>query len=294
VVLTSSAASGNLWSNNETTPSITVTAAGTFTVSYTQAGCKSPASAPVTVSITNVIQPTISANHPSLCPGTDTVILDATTTGATYYLWNNSATQASIGITTAGTYYVTVTVSGCQGSDSITITAQPLLGTLSLTDSFSICQGDTVTLDATTANATSYQWSSIGATTPKVTLGADGIYFVTVSNNCGSIVASTVISVAECECRIVMPNAFTPNGDGVNDVFAPSYLCNTAKYLHITIYNRWGEKVYDGNDLTGGWDGYYRGTPQPPGVYIYLADFAGVVDHKERVFHLKGSLTVIR
>ena len=294
VTLTSSASSGNLWSDHETTQSIAVQTAGTYTVSDTQAGCPSPPSAPVIVSIISAPIIVIHASHLSLCPGSSSVTLDATTANASSYLWSTNSTQPSITVTTAGFYQVSVTVNGCVGTDTITITSEPLLGSLTLPDSFAICQGDSVTLDATTANAISYIWSGINATSPIVTVNTAGIYLVNVSNNCGSLTASTIVSLRDCECRIVMPNAFTPNGDGKNELIGPDFKCDNAKYLLMRIFNRWGEKVFETTDLNGQWDGTYRGALQPSGVYVYYLEFVGLQNTEEKTFKLMGSITLIR
>jgi gliding motility-associated-like protein len=294
VTLTSSSVIGNLWSNNETGTSIVVSIPGTYTVSDTQSGCPSPASAPVTVSIISAPLVVIHASQPALCPGSGSVTLDATTTAATSYSWNTTSTQAAITVTAPGFYEVTVNVNGCIGTDTLTITAEPLLGTLSLSDT-SVCQGAPVILNATTLNATSYLWSgAINATSPIITVDTAGTYLVQVSNACGSITESATVTSKDCECRIVMPNAFTPNDDGKNDFFGPSYECADVKYLLLRIFNRWGEKLYETTDLNGQWDGRYKGTMQPPGVYVYYLEFIGEENNTEKNFKLMGGFTLIR
>jgi gliding motility-associated-like protein len=89
--------------------------------------------------------------------------------------------------------------------------------------------------------------------------------------------------------QVFFPNAFTPNGDGNNDIYY-SY-GGSIKYITLTIFNRWGEKVFDSNNQFVGWDGNYKGKPQPPGVYVYLAKVV-LLNDEERNF--TGSLTLIR
>jgi gliding motility-associated-like protein len=295
VTLTSSATSGNLWNDNEITQSIIVSAAGTYTVSDTQAGCPSLASAPITVSIIAAPAVVINASQPSLCPSSGSDTLDATTSSATAYLWSTSSTQPSIIITAPGTYKVTVTVNGCVGYDSIIVNTQPLLGTLTLPDSFYVCPGDTVAINATTINATSYIWSGvINASTPVIAADSEGVYYIKVSNNCGSLNTSTIVSFKDCDCRVVMPNAFTPNGDGKNDYFLPEFDCADPKSLVIRIYDRWGEKVFETTDLNGQWDGTYKGAIQPSGVYMYYVEFVGYANNTEKDYKLMGTLTLMR
>lgn len=294
VILTSSAASGNLWSDGETTQSITVKAGGTYTVSDTQNTCPSPASAAQSVTINPAPQPVITANKPAICPGA-TVTLDATTSSATSYLWNTTATQPSITVSTPGLYQVAVTVNGCLGTDTMTIYSQPLLGALPVLMDSAICQGDFITIDATTVNATSYVWTGpVSQSTPAVTVDSQGVYLITVTNSCGSESGSVTISFKDCECKIVMPNAFTPNGDQVNDAYGPDFKCDNPKYLSMRIFNRWGEKVFETTDLAGQWDGKFRGTMQPPGVYIYYIEFTGLQNNVEKTVKLMGSVTLIR
>jgi len=76
-----------------------------------------------------------------------------------------------------------------------------------------------------------------------------------------------------------LPNAFTPDGDGINDIFAPGF--------ELTVFNRWGQKVYEG---LSGWDGTYNGRKVSPGTYYYLVN---VYDENNNRTTLKGSVTVI-
>jgi gliding motility-associated-like protein len=91
-----------------------------------------------------------------------------------------------------------------------------------------------------------------------------------------------------------MPNAFTPNGDGINETFGPDFKCDNPKYLLMRIFNRWGEKVYETNDLNGQWDGRYKNTMQPPGVYVYYVEFVGMQNNEEKTYKMMGSVTIIR
>lgn len=75
----------------------------------------------------------------------------------------------------------------------------------------------------------------------------------------------------DCEGVIYFPNAFTPNSDGLNDRFRPKQL-NIVRFK-LLIYNRWGEKVFETDDPSLGWDGTFRGTQCPAGVYVYSSTF---------------------
>ena len=77
-----------------------------------------------------------------------------------------------------------------------------------------------------------------------------------------------IISRAPYSKDLYVPNAFTPNGDGVNDLF--KVYGTGIKELLLMIFNQWGEKIYESKDLSSGWDGYYKGKLQPIGVYVYV------------------------
>ncbi len=86
-----------------------------------------------------------------------------------------------------------------------------------------------------------------------------------------------------------MPSAFTPNNDGLNDIFRipPGALITLSEF---SIFNRWGKKIFTSNDTSKGWDGKVSGVQQQNGVYIYF--IRGMVQGKEVM--LKGSVVLIR
>lgn len=90
--------------------------------------------------------------------------------------------------------------------------------------------------------------------------------------------------------EVLFPSAFTPNGDGRNDIFEPLGIRNV-KTMTIQIWNRWGEQVFSSSDPTKGWDGNYKGTPAQTGVYAYLVNYVKA-DGDEKV--IKGNVTLIR
>lgn len=89
---------------------------------------------------------------------------------------------------------------------------------------------------------------------------------------------------------VVFPTAFTPNGDGRNDIFAPLGI-RYVKKMTMEVWNRWGQQVFSSSDPTKGWDGYYQGTPAQTGVFAYLVKYT-TTEGEEKV--LKGNVTLIR
>ena len=88
---------------------------------------------------------------------------------------------------------------------------------------------------------------------------------------------------------VFFPSAFSPNGDGNNDIYRA--LGSGVKQFRLAVYNRWGEKVFESNNFSDGWDGYYKGVQQPMEVYVYTATVT-FLNNKTRDY--KGSITLIR
>ena len=120
-----------------------------------------------------------------------------------------------------------------------------------------------------------------------------GAYTVslTITNQYGcndSIVKETYIQIFQ-DPKVFIPNAFTPNGDGNNDKFL--VYTNGVTFFELDVFDRWGEKVYGGNNQFDGWDGTYKGKFLPPAVYTYMLKLV-YEDGKGRQF--KGQVTLMR
>lgn len=85
---------------------------------------------------------------------------------------------------------------------------------------------------------------------------------------------STNIEVELVQIELFFPNAFTPNGDGSNDLFAAIGETGDVSFFHMMIFNRWGQLVFETNEAQKGWDGNYKGKPSPYGVYIYKYNYS--------------------
>ncbi|MFT3909298.1 MAG: GEVED domain-containing protein [Ferruginibacter sp.] len=198
VTLTSSAATGNIWSTGATTQSITVTASGNYTVTTTANGCTSNASAATVVTVNPLPStPTIQAGGATtFCAGGSVTL---TASAATSWLWSNGATTQSIIVNASGNYTVTVkNANGCSSAPSAAtaVTVNPLPATPTISTggaATTFCAGGSVTL--TSSAATGNTWST-GATTQSIIVNTSGNYTVTVtSNGCSATSAATVVTV---------------------------------------------------------------------------------------------------
>lgn len=91
----------------------------------------------------------------------------------------------------------------------------------------------------------------------------------------------------------MFPNAFTPNGDGANDVFRPIYPCEVVA-SRLRIYSRWGEKIFETNNPNQGWDGKYNNLDAPSDVYIWQVEYEAIRAGQQSTFTQSGDVTLLR
>ncbi|HLP50544.1 MAG TPA: gliding motility-associated C-terminal domain-containing protein [Chitinophagales bacterium] len=157
--------------------------------------------------------------------------------------------------------------------------------------------GESTTFTPTISAATvaSYTWTPPTSLTcgdcesPDASPSLTTEYKLTVIDDAGCTVAdSLLVTVANPE--LLIPTGFSPNGDGVNDVFR-ALNKNLSKYK-LQVYNRWGELVFESDNFTDGWDGVYQGVKQPLGVYAWLCEYQ--FDGATKGKTAKGNVTLVR
>lgn len=160
---------------------------------------------------------------------------------------------------------------GTEASVTATVTA-PAAPVVLLGGDTALCPGDSLLLRAPPGFM--YTWQD-GSTAASFTVRAPGTYSVMVAGNGCTVNGSIDVTylgncgaAPDTGCILRVPGAFTPNGDGHNDVFLPAWNCPPVEY-QLTIYNRWGNTVFQTDRPTEGWDGTMDGHPQPTGVYIW-------------------------
>lgn len=198
----------------------------------------------------------------------------------------------------AGNHTITVTDSNnCHKSGSVEIT-QPDSISIAFTVALNQCYGtaDQGVIEATVTGGTGpyiYAWSNdtTGPDLTSISHLANGAYRLTIydSNNCMQK-ADTEMTSGEC-CIPYIPNAFTPNGDGKNDIFRPIFKGNM-KLIMFQVFNRFGEMVYETDKPGQGWDGTYKGVLSDMDTYFFHMRFICGDGGKEQ--YLKGDVTLIR
>lgn len=114
-------------------------------------------------------------------------------------------------------------------------------------------------------------------------------YTITVTDDAGCVVSDSLL-VTVTAPELLIPTAFSPNGDGINDKFR--VMNRDLVKFRLQVYNRWGEKVFETTDFTSGWDGTFRGVEQEMGVYVWTCDYMLQGQTKSTI--TKGNVTLIR
>ncbi|MBO9154295.1 MULTISPECIES: gliding motility-associated C-terminal domain-containing protein [Chitinophaga] len=288
VMLTVNTNAGRIqWGTGEMGNSILVSRAGTYSVSVYRDNCV------VRESVRVAERPDISFDlgpDRIICPG-GSIIVNATHPDASVYRWNDGDLNPVKSLSVGGTYKLGILDRYCdryqEDSLKLTIAGPP---TVNLGNDTIICKGRRHVLKANAVNATAYKWSN-GATTSYIEVIEPGTYSVTVFNDCGSSTDEITIDVKECDSKPEVPNAFSPNGDGKNDLFRPVVRGPMYDY-ELRIFNRWGELVYLSKDQYQGWDGTYKGRPVDVGTFVWWLTYKKVTNGP--AFIIKGDVTVVR
>jgi gliding motility-associated-like protein len=181
--------------------------------------------------------------------------------------WSTGEVAPSVNCSTVGTLTATYDDGYCFSQDAMEIT-MTYLPFIDWGDSTTYCQGRAVMLGTIGSHATSFSWST-GATSEFITVTEPGYYSLTASNSCGSAFQDVVLDFETCEAYAFVPNAFTPDQDGVNEAWVP--VLYNAKSYEVFIYNRWGDMIYHSTDPNENWLGETHGGDHyvQDGVYHY-------------------------
>ncbi len=302
--------SGYVNNPNIINPIATITTTTVFTVTASYPGCPDMNhSVNLTVESPNV---DIRTKDTAFCVG-DSIKLDvvATPAGAPYtlswtpttYLINETTLTPTFSCGTVGDYLYSITITsplGCTSTDQVTLSPRPPAHIGITPGSGVVAYGEHVQLDA--VNLTPYPlifwWTPNDGTLDNPNINnpiatvTDSTTFVVYAMNewgCRDSASITLLTIDGNEEFV--PTAFTPNGDGINDIFRIINM-GAHKLVMFNVYNRWGELVYHNDtDPKKGWDGTFNGVPQDMGVFNYVI-IIGKPDGKLKQY--KGDVTLIR
>ncbi|MCC6287545.1 MAG: gliding motility-associated C-terminal domain-containing protein [Chitinophagaceae bacterium] len=283
--------------------------------------CPADTSATAKIEFINVAFPaaTIIPDSASICFGTSTVI-NATVTAGTNYSWAETTTLTNTGdgqvnglpytIHATATpqqdtdYVLSVTNAGCPNTflDTFHVfVTQPII--VSAGNDTSIVASQPLQMNISVNDSLANQYTWIPGT------GLDNIHIVNpvanLANMAGSTITYTIRATTADGCfgeddikvmvfttapDIFVPSAFTPNGDGRNDVLRAIGV-GLSRLYYFRIYNRWGQLVYNATDMEKGWDGTVNGRLQTTDTYVYTAQG---IDFTGKLITKKGTITLIR
>lgn len=203
------------------------------------------------------------------------------------YSWNTGDTGFNLIKTEKGIYSITLSNKFCSVNASINVDK---LSTpdVDLGADTSLCYGDIIELS--TNDGDNIIWNT-GETTKQILIAKHGYYWVTATRNkCSN--TDTIWVGPVCDMEYYIPSAFTPNGDGNNEVFKieGEYI----RAIEMKIFDRWGELIYAGEGLDAQWNGTYKSVFCQEGTYMYMFVITGYRDKILRKENISGNITLLR
>ncbi|HSB93672.1 MAG TPA: gliding motility-associated C-terminal domain-containing protein [Flavitalea sp.] len=189
------------------------------------------------------------------------------------YLWSTGESTAQIYVSAPGLYYVTVTDNyGCQGADTMEVKSILQPPTNYLPTELNFCAGQELKI-MPSGSYSKYEWST-GSSHSSISVKDTSLYVLKVIdfNGCIGTDSVWVQYKSDCPQSIHFPNAFSPNGDGVNDNFSPMIRGLVSNY-QFEIFNRWGERTFISTEPNQGWDGRIKGLVQPTGGFVWKCSY---------------------
>jgi gliding motility-associated-like protein len=311
------AAAGGTGTSTAPIPSTSTVGTTAYYVSQSDAGgtCESPRTQinVQVVATTAILVAPIVTTPITSCQGATAIALTAT---GTNLLWYTTAT-GGVGIATSPipnttmvgstAYYVSQSNAGgsCESPRAqISVNITPLLS-VNAGNTITIAAGTTTQLNATATAGADYTWSSniapislsnINILNPLANPLQTTTYLLTVKDvvgNCAAVSSSVQVVVIGTQNCINIRNAFTPNGDGINDIWLvyDRDFCLAKDGASVQVFNRYGSKVYENNAYKNNWDGTYNNKPLPDGTYYAVIVFTLVNGRKQ---YARNDVSIIR
>ncbi|SIT34795.1 gliding motility-associated C-terminal domain-containing protein, partial [Filimonas lacunae] len=298
----------NLVITGQSTAQLDAAKTGSYTAKITDMyGCVNSATNSIT--LIRLLAPSPAFSFDTWCAGTPVAFTnasDASTSGTVTYTWNSGDGQTS---TAANTQFTYAAAGNYTAALTIIPTACPVLAT-TVTKNIAI-EASVAPVRLATVNTTaylptqlaarsftnaSYTWlpgtglSNTAIYNPVVTVKENQEYSIQMDFPSGCVTVDTLLVTAFIANDVLVPNVFTPNGDGQNDLLLAN-LRGNIQLRFFRVFNRWGKKVFESSDPAQGWDGRVNGELQPLATYVWAAE---AVDANGNVFHRQGSVTLLR
>lgn len=269
------------WNDGSTLPTYLVTKPGKYWVTVTTP-CTTLTD---TIKVDYALDFTLGADT-TLCNGQS-----LTLTGppdAPNYRWQDGSGQPNFQVGQPGEYSLQIRQAECVVTDTIKIKfIKP--PQLELGANKELCGAEVYTIKPTVAEGT-FTWQDAFPQTER-TISHSGTYRAMVRNACATVRDSVAIDYGECGCIVYAPDVFTPNADGQNDVFQP-ITCGDITVRSLSIFNRWGELIYQTTTAPFEWNGMVKGAVCLPGVYAWHIDYELLQREKTSQKQIQGRLVV--
>jgi gliding motility-associated-like protein len=243
--------------------------------------------------------PQISLSNPQVCPG-DSALLSPVVTNANslfHYQWYQNSnllpgdTFSTKRVREKGSYQVEYGKPHCLATAIAHFNFHSLPSTATNPSSVTFCEEyGTIDIDGGLAN--SYEWIPEGVTKRFLTVDKIGSYVLKIGNEFNCYAYDTVIVENRCGPKLYVPNAFTPEQEGDNQVHT-IFAYNIGKF-ELLIFNRWGEVIYQTSDFRMPWNGYYRNELMPSGSYPWIITYSGNNPDYTTVHQLEGKVVLVR
>ena len=276
--------------NGETTATLDITETGTHEVVVMNGnGCKD--SINIFASYNSI---------PSIDLGPDVIICEGESaiignnSGSGTVTWNIGLVSDSLETTVEGIFIATITdVNGCMNQDEIEVNVSFNPIPLATSDTV-VCMQEIgeLALNVVASSRDEVLWSN-GESSNDIIIDIEGTYYVTATNADGCTGMDTVVVDRKCISEIYVPNAFTPDYDGINDGFGPQGVNITN--FDFYVFNRWGEQIFHSTSMDDKWDGKVNGNIVPIDVYVWKIFYRTEEDYgglkpRQKV----GTVTVLR
>lgn len=275
-----------IWGNGHTLQTDTITQAGKYWVTVTNP-CGS-ASDSIQLSFYKIPNPDIGPNKVYCDTMNPTFLSVKVTNIEDTYQWSNGDTDTSTTFINTGKHWLKI-ISPCGVVSDTVVFRLSQSPKVFLGKDTSLCGHFNFNLDAGNSGM-NYEWSPFGETTQKIIADKQTTYKVVVTNSDGCSGNGELTINDDCISNYWFPNSFTPNTDQLNETFKP-LLVNFENY-EMKIFNRWGELIFETDNIEKGWDGTYKNSICQAGVYFYISNFVSTENNKKHI--IKGTITLLK
>lgn len=281
-----------LWEDGSTSPELQVSSSGEYSVTVSNA-CGAGSD---TVYVDFLQKPAAFDLGPDtmICPD-DFILLNAPPTFS-QITWQDGSHEVNMIADQEQTYWLEAKNQCGVARDEIAITIDHNIPSTDLASQILWCPEETVTLDVSQDFNATYLWNT-ESTQPFIDVNQPGTFSVIINSLCSSLeVEVEVIEDESCSSQfsLFVPNIFSPNGDGRNDFFKVSYSdISNITSLHSRIFDRWGNEVFNSDQIEFSWDGSFHGNVLLPGVYTYLIVATFEEQGKTKIKKFVGDITIL-